>query len=109
METNTCSYWTEWHNLDTNTWKKLDIRPTLRLLASGESYVSLRYLFRPFRNSISKLIPEMLDAIYDALVEYTNIPNSGEQWKAIEREFAEKWNVPGSCEFTDGKHAVIHA
>ena len=80
---------------------------TLHFLASGESYTSLQYLFRIPKNSNSKFIPEMLDAIYDTLAEYTTIPYSAKQWKAIERGFAEKWNFPGCCGSIDRKH-VIH-
>jgi hypothetical protein len=57
---------------------KLDII-TLQFLASGESFTSLQYLFRVPKNSISKFIPEVLDAIYYSLEEYTTIPNSVEQ------------------------------
>jgi hypothetical protein len=51
----------------------------------------------------------VLDAIYCALEEYTAIPTSVEQWKAIERGFAEKWNFPGCFGPIDGKHVVIRA
>jgi hypothetical protein len=80
---------------------KLDV--TLRFLASGESFTSLQYLFRVPKNSISKFIPEVLDAIYYSLEEYTTIPSSAEQWKAIERDFSEKWNFPGCFGSIDGK------
>jgi hypothetical protein len=46
---------------------KLDI--TLRFLASGESVTSLQHLFRVPKNSVSKFIPEVLDAIYYSLEE----------------------------------------
>jgi hypothetical protein len=81
---------------------KLDIN--LRFLASGESYASLQYLFTVPKNSIGKFIPQVLDAIYCALEEYTAIPTSVEQWKAIERGFAEEWNFPGCFASIDGKH-----
>lgn len=37
---------------------------TLRYLATGESFMSLQYLFRIPQPTISRIIPEVLDAIY---------------------------------------------
>lgn len=42
---------------------------TLRYLATGDSFNSLRYLFRIPQPTISTIIPEVLDAIYNVLVE----------------------------------------
>ena len=41
---------------------------TLRYLATGENFNSLRYLFRISQPSISLIIPEVLDSIYKVLV-----------------------------------------
>lgn len=41
---------------------------TLRFLSSGDSFSSLRYLFRIPKCTISTIIPEVLDAIYSVLV-----------------------------------------
>lgn len=47
---------------------------TLRFLASGESFQSLQYLFRIPMPTISRIIPEVLDAIYKVLVvEYLQV------------------------------------
>nr|CAH7714434.1 unnamed protein product [Callosobruchus chinensis] len=40
---------------------------TLRYLATGDSYRSLMYLFRVPANTISLIIPEVFQAIYDVL------------------------------------------
>ncbi|KAK4883934.1 hypothetical protein RN001_000205 [Aquatica leii] len=40
---------------------------TLRYLATGDSYKSLMYLFRIPANTISTIIPEVCQAIYDVL------------------------------------------
>lgn len=42
---------------------------TLRFLASGDSFKSLSYLFRIPQCTITKIVPEVLDAIY-AVLEY---------------------------------------
>lgn len=47
---------------------------TLRYLATGESFRSLQYLFRIPATTISRIIPEVLDAIYKVLVgEYLQV------------------------------------
>lgn len=47
---------------------------TLRYLATGEDFRSLQILFRIEVSTISKIIPEVLDAIYTLLVgEYLQV------------------------------------
>jgi hypothetical protein len=41
---------------------------TLRYLATGDNFRSLQYLFRIPQTTISRIIPEVLDAIYKVLV-----------------------------------------
>lgn len=42
---------------------------TLRFLATGDNFRSLQYLFRIPANTISAIVPEVLDAIYKVLVD----------------------------------------
>lgn len=42
---------------------------TLRYLATGDSFMSLQYLFRIPQPTISTIIPEVVDAIYKVLVD----------------------------------------
>lgn len=42
---------------------------TLRYLATGENFTSLQYIFRIPQTTISRIIPEVLDAIYKVLVQ----------------------------------------
>lgn len=42
---------------------------TLRYLATGDSFQSLQYIFRIPETTISRIIPEVLDAIYNVLVK----------------------------------------
>lgn len=49
---------------------------TLRFLATGDNFASLQYTFRIPQTTISRIIPEVLDAIYKVLVgEYIKVIN----------------------------------
>jgi len=52
---------------------KLKLEITLRFLATGDSFKSLQYLFRVPACTISKFLPEVLDAITEALKSYLKV------------------------------------
>lgn len=49
---------------------KLKLEVTLRYLASGDYFTSLQYLYRVPKCTISKFLPEVCQAIYDALEDF---------------------------------------
>ncbi|XP_023311663.1 uncharacterized protein LOC111692132 [Anoplophora glabripennis] len=67
---------------------------TLRYLATVDSYTSLQYIFRVSKQSISRIVPEVCDAIIEALHDYVELPSTEEEWLAVAKEFEEKWNFP---------------
>lgn len=52
---------------------KLKLQITLRFLASGNSFKSLSYEFRVPSCSISKFVPEILDAVYEELKNFIEV------------------------------------
>lgn len=48
----------------------LKLQVACRFLATGDSLASLQYLYRVPKCSISKFLPDVFDAIYEALQDY---------------------------------------
>ena len=81
---------------------------TLRYLATGESFRSLGFQYRVHWSTVSKIIPEVLDAIFAQLEgEYFNVPSTNEEWLRIATETEQKWNFPNAYAAADGKHIAI--
>uniref|UniRef100_A0A336LXM2 CSON004584 protein n=1 Tax=Culicoides sonorensis TaxID=179676 RepID=A0A336LXM2_CULSO len=83
---------------------------TLRYLATGESFSSLQYIFRIPQSTISSIIPEVCDAIYQVLKdEYLKCATTENEWISIANKFYEQWNFPNCLGAIDGKHVEIIA
>ena len=81
---------------------------TLRFLASGDSQISLTYLFRMEKKTVSRIISETSEALYGVLSKmYLNAPKNQKQWKKISEEFQELWQFPHVIGAIDGKHIRI--
>ncbi|CAH1959275.1 unnamed protein product [Acanthoscelides obtectus] len=86
---------------------KIKLQITLRFLATGNSLKSLSYEFRVAPCSISKFLPDVLIAIYEALKDYIQVPNTEECWREIMDGFNDKCNFPMCGGAIDGKHVQI--
>ncbi|CAH1998140.1 unnamed protein product [Acanthoscelides obtectus] len=80
---------------------------TLRFLATGDSLMSLSFLFKVSKQLISAMLPDVLKAIIEVLKDYIKLPTNEEQWKAIANDFDKRWNFPHCIGAMDGKHVVI--
>ena len=97
---------------DTNFRKAISagerLAVTLRFLASGESQQSLSFAYLIGKPTLSRIIRETCDAIFEALAgEYLHPPSSTEEWENIARDFQETWNLPHVVGAIDGKHVRI--
>ena len=97
---------------DTNFRKSISARErlviTLRFLSSGSSQQSLSFSFVHGRSTISKILQEVCDAIYEVLAPlYLKTPASAEDWKSIANDFENIWNLPHTVGAIDGKHIAM--
>lgn len=82
---------------------------TLRYLASGDMQVSLSYMFRVGRSTITMIIRETCDALYKVLQpEFLPSPEHLD-WKSIQRAFETRWQFDNCLGALDGKHVYIKA
>ncbi|KAL2102135.1 hypothetical protein ACEWY4_001303 [Coilia grayii] len=81
---------------------------TLRYLATGHTSRALEYSLRVSRHSISKIVIETCEKLYNVLQpNYIKVPSTIEEWNNIATRFEEKWNFPHCIGALDGKHISI--
>ena len=87
---------------------QLRLSVTLRHLATGESHISLSLQYRIGRQTVSKIIPDICKAIYEAIAPiYLKKPSSPEEWLQISQDFNDRWNLPHVVGALDGKHVRV--
>ena len=81
---------------------------TLRYLAAGGLYSSLQAQFRVSIPMISKIIPEVCDALIEAYSdELITMPNDPAGWRRVAKRFADRWNLHHVMGSIDGKHIRV--
>ncbi|XP_066589547.1 uncharacterized protein [Prorops nasuta] len=78
---------------------------TLRFLATGSTYQDLAFSTRIAPNTLSKLIPDTLNAIIKVLEnKVIPFPQQPDDWKVISDKFQSLWQFPLCIGALDGKH-----
>lgn len=85
----------------------LKLALTLRHLASGNTYASMKFGWRVPHNTQSIVVREVCQAIIDEYVDEVLVcPSSHDAWREIADKFFQKWNFPHTCGALDGKHVA---
>nr|XP_036216170.1 protein ANTAGONIST OF LIKE HETEROCHROMATIN PROTEIN 1-like [Bactrocera oleae] len=80
---------------------------TLRYLATGESYESLKFQSYISTASLSNIIIKTYETLIKVLKDLILLPKREEEWKTIASKFYELWNFPNCLGAVDGKHVNI--
>lgn len=80
---------------------------TLRYMASGDSMASISYAFRVGHNTVSKIISETSEAIWNVLKDTVFPKDNPESWQTIADEFEALWDYPNCIGAVDGKHVAL--
>nr|CAI5853248.1 unnamed protein product [Callosobruchus analis] len=98
---------------DTHLRKAIPVRErfcvALRFFASGDSFVSLSYLFKFSPQVVSRYIFDVCDALISVLKDQIKMPRTSNEWKKIATEFENKWNFHHCLGAIDGKHILIQS
>jgi len=80
---------------------------TLRHLASGSKYASMKFGWRVPHNTQSLVVRQVCQAIIDEYVDEVLVcPTTPDGWRAIADKFYQRWNFPHTCGALDGKHVA---
>ncbi|XP_032685708.1 protein ANTAGONIST OF LIKE HETEROCHROMATIN PROTEIN 1-like isoform X2 [Odontomachus brunneus] len=70
---------------------------------------SISYAFRVGHNTVSKIISEICEVIWDTLKDMVFLKPTEDNWRRIASEFEEKCNFPNCIGAIDGKHVTLQA
>ncbi|CAI6373816.1 unnamed protein product [Macrosiphum euphorbiae] len=82
---------------------------TLRYLATWESMTRIMYDFRVGKSTVSKIILECCNILWDVLKDDVLFTPNEDGWVKIADEFQSKWQMPHYVGALDGKHVVHQA
>lgn len=69
--------------------------------------ISLSYAFRIAPCTVSVIVRETCNAIWDCLNEQVLLTPKTESWMRIAQDFEAKWQLPHCVGAIDGKHVII--
>ncbi|KAK7097241.1 putative nuclease HARBI1 [Littorina saxatilis] len=80
---------------------------TLRHLASGNKYASMKFGWRVPHTGQSLVVRDVCQAIIDEYVDEVLVcPSTPESWRAVADKFFQRWNFPNTCGALDVKHVA---
>ena len=89
---------------------RVRLQVTLRFLSGPASFSVLEDIFRIPKPTLSKMIPEVCEALWQELnQEYIILPQDETEWLRKASEFEEKWQYPFALAALDGKHVEVQA
>ncbi|XP_061578688.1 uncharacterized protein LOC133444800 [Cololabis saira] len=81
---------------------------TLRFLATGETFQSLRFQYRIGTSTVSQIVMETCTALHEVLKEdFLKTPSTEAEWRLIARDFQTKWQFPHCLGALDERHIHI--
>lgn len=81
----------------------------LRYLVTGDSYRNIADSFKVNVSTVSDIVPTVLAAIWDCLVqEFMPVPTAAD-WRSMAEEFEQRWNFPLCCGAVGGKYVQMEA
>ena len=76
---------------------------------TGDSFTTIAYNYRVGISTVSGIVEEVTQAIWEALQpEFMPVPTSAD-WLTMAEEFKTKWHFPNCIGALDGKHVVLQA
>ena len=85
----------------------LKLALTLRHLASGNTYASMKFAWRVPHNTQSLVVRAVCQAIIDEYEDEVMVcPCTPDGWRAIADAFYQRWNFPHTLGALDGKHVA---
>jgi len=67
---------------------------------------SLSYAFRVGHNTVSKIVSETCEAIWNCLKDTVFLTDNEESWQSVADEFERLWNFPNCIGTIVGKHVI---
>lgn len=83
------------------------LQVTLRYLASGDSTISISFAFRIVHNTVSKIVFETCDVIWNSLKDKVFLQPSTVYWQNIAENFENICQFNNCIGALNGKHVVI--
>ena len=80
-----------------------------RYLATGDSYTTIAASYQTSKSTLSHIIPETCEALYEALHEEVIPTPSTADWIKIAKGYERCWQFPNCVGSIDGKHIVLQA